>query len=168
MKTNRRIFRAGRHVQPMTALRSDSYHDWEKYHEPTACPECGASYRNGRWTWSAPDEDSIERLCPACQRIHDQFPAGYVTLKGKFARDHREEIIAAVRGCELREKAEHPMQRIIAINDVAAGIEVQTTDGHLARGIAEALCDAYKGRAQVRYAKDENLVRAVWERAAST
>ena len=22
--------------------------------------------------------------CPACQRIHDKFPAGYVTLKGDF------------------------------------------------------------------------------------
>ena len=42
--------------------------------------------------------------------------------------------------------------------------EVTTTDSHLARGIAEAIHDAYKGELKVRYSRDENLVRAVWKR----
>ena len=166
MKTTKTAFRAGRHEQRMTQVRDDSYHDDAKYHEPTACPECGATYVKGRWTWAAPPEDSVERVCPACQRIHDDLPAGYVTLKGAFAREHRDEVLATVRGWETREKAEHPLQRIMNISDVASGIQVTTTDVHLARGIAEALCGAYKGKAQVRYAKDEHLLRAIWERAA--
>lgn len=166
MKGNRTAFRAGRHEQRMNQVRSDSYQEDMKYHEPTACPECGATYLKGRWTWAAPPEEAVERMCPACQRIHDDLPAGYVTLKGAFAREHRDEILATVRGCETREKAGHPLQRIMNISDVASGIQVTTTDVHLARGIAEALCDAYKGKAQVRYAKDEHLLRAIWERAA--
>ena len=166
MKTNRTVFREGRREQRMTQVRDDSFHEDAKYHEPTVCPECGATFHKGRWTWAAPPEDAMERMCPACQRIHDDLPAGYVTLKGAFAREHRDEILATVRGCEAREKAGHPLQRIMGIADVAGGIQVTTTDVHLARGIAEALCDAYKGRAQVRYAKDEHLLRAVWERAA--
>jgi len=43
-------------------------------------------------------------------------------------------------------------------------LEVTTTDSHIARGIAEALHDAYKGDLKVRYSRDENLVRAVWQR----
>lgn len=165
MKNRKSAFRAGRHEQRMTPLREDSYREEGKYHEPTTCRDCGATFVNGRWTWAAPPQDAVERRCPACERIQDDFPAGYVTLKGGFARAHRDEVIALVRGCETREKAEHPLERIIGINDASTGIQVTTTDGRLARGIAKALHDAYKGSVKVSYAREENLVRAVWERA---
>ena len=165
MKSGRTVFREGRHEQRMNPLREDSYREEAKYHEPTACPDCGATFAHGRWTWAAPPPHAIEHRCPACQRIQDDFPAGYVTLKGGFARAHRDEVIALVRGCETREKAEHPLERIIGIDDAAGGIQVTTTDGRLARGIAQALHQAYKGSVKVRYAREENLVRAVWERA---
>ena len=44
------------------------------------------------------------------------------------------------------------------------GLEVTTTDSHLARGIAEALHGAYKGELKLRYSRDENLLRASWKR----
>ncbi|HET7404425.1 MAG TPA: BCAM0308 family protein [Usitatibacter sp.] len=166
MKTGRSVFRAGRHEQLMTPPRDDSYRNEAKLHDPTTCPDCGATYLMGRWTWNAGPVDADVAPCPACQRIRDDFPGGYVTLKGAFAREHRDEVLATVRGLEAREKAEHPMQRIMAIHDVAAGIQVTTTDAHLARNIATALKDAFKGHSQVRYAREENLVRAVWERGA--
>jgi NMD protein affecting ribosome stability and mRNA decay len=166
MKSRGSAFRAGGHEQRMTPPREDSYRAGAKLHDPTVCPDCGASFRKGRWTWGPSPADAEMSVCPACQRVRDDLPAGYVTLKGAFALEHREELLATVRGCESREKAEHPMQRIMGIHDVAGGIEVTTTDVHLARGITAALQDAFKGRAQMRYAHDENLVRAVWERAA--
>ena len=42
--------------------------------------------------------------------------------------------------------------------------KVATTDSHLARGIAQALHDSYKGDMKLRYSRDENLVRASWKR----
>ena len=66
---------------------------------------------------------------------------------------------------EKREKANRPLQRIMAIEAMRDGTtEVTTTDSHLARGIAEALHDAFKGDLKLRYSRDENLLRAIWRR----
>ena len=135
--------------------------------EPTVCPKCKASFMDGRWTWAKPaaNEDAAEMLCPACQRIHDKFPAGYVTIKGEFFKEHRDEIVRLIQSHEKKEKAERPLQRIMEMDDKRDGtFEVTTTDSHLARGLGEALHDAYKGDLKVRYSRDENLVRAVWKR----
>jgi hypothetical protein len=164
MKGNRRVFREGRHEQVMTPVRDDSYRATAKLHESMACPDCGAVYHNGRWTWDAAPPDARSHRCPACQHLKDGIPAGYVTMKGAFLDAHRAEVLALVQGCEAREKAEHPMQRIMAVSEAGGGVEVTTTDGHLARGIATALHDAFKGTVDVNFAKEENLVRATWER----
>ena len=131
---------------------------------PAFCPSCKAVFHAGRWTWDRKPEDAYEHVCPACQRIHDNFPAGVITLKGPFLKAHRDEIIAFITAKESREKAEHPLQRIMAIEDVREGLQVTTTDSTLARGIAEALHEEYKGDLKLKYSRDENLLRAVWKR----
>jgi NMD protein affecting ribosome stability and mRNA decay len=142
----------------------DPYKATKKPPEPTKCPECGASFAEGRWSWKKAPSDSHQQLCPACQRILDEFPAGYVTIKGDFATKNRDKVLEVVHGKEKREKVEHPLQRIMSINDVHGGIQVSTTDSHLARGIGEALHDALSGDLKIRYSKDENLVRVSWKR----
>jgi NMD protein affecting ribosome stability and mRNA decay len=150
--------------QRATRHKEDPYIATRKPPEPTVCPTCKAVFSEGRWSWQRPPSEAAEMNCPACQRIEDEFPAGYVTIKGEFLKDHRDEIIALITKKEDREKAEHPLQRIMAIEDVHGGLQVTTTDSHLARGIGEALHDAYKGDLKLRYSRDENLLRAVWKR----
>ena len=142
----------------------DPYRATKKPPEPTRCPECHASFVDGRWTWQKAPNDSHEQMCPACQRIQDEFPAGYVLIKGDFAKQNRDQVIGVIEGKEKREKQEHPLQRIMSIDDVSGGIQVSTTDSHLARGIGEALHDALNGELKIRYSKDENLVRVSWKR----
>ncbi len=142
----------------------DPYRATEKLPEPTRCPSCKATWIDGRWTWQKAPADANEEMCPACQRIEDRFPAGYVTLQGSFQAEHRDEIVNLVTAKEAREKAEHPLQRIMGMEDVSAGLQISTTDSHLARGIGEALEDAYDGVLKIRYSKDENLVRVTWKR----
>ena len=72
--------------------------------------------------------------------------------------------LSLVAAREAREKSEHPLQRIIAVRDVASGVQVSTTDVHLARGIAHAVHDAFKGDLDLSYSKDEDLLRANWSR----
>ncbi|HEX4781748.1 MAG TPA: BCAM0308 family protein [Usitatibacter sp.] len=142
----------------------DPYHGVQRPPEPTLCPTCKAVFMEGRWAWARKPDEYLEQNCPACQRIQDEFPAGYVTIKGEFIKQHRDEIIALMKSKEDQEKAEHPLQRIMAIEDVREGLQVTTTDSHLARGLGEALHEAYKGDLKLRYSRDENLLRATWKR----
>lgn len=149
-------------------LRTEQVHDAykarEKLPEPTVCPDCGAVYHGGRWTWCAAPQPAHQTRCPACRRIHDRYPAGYVTISGGFFAQHRDEVLNLVRNCEAREKAEHPMERIIAIEDQPEGTVVTTTSAHVARRIADGLHDAWKGSLDLHYNKQQELFRAHWKR----
>ena len=163
MKNPRRTAGA-RHEQRMRPVRQDSYHDELKVAEPATCPRCHATYLRGRWTWHAAPEHALRTTCPACQRIEDDFPAGYVTIKGAFLAEHRDEILNVVMARAERARQEHPLQRIIGMQEISRGMLVTTTDGHLARGIGVALRDAFKGELDLAFSRDENLVRATWSR----
>lgn len=142
----------------------DAYGLRGKLPDPTACPDCGAMYRKGRWVWGAPPADAHSTRCPACRRIADDYPAGVVTIAGAFVRDHAEEIRGLVSNLEEREKQEHALKRVIAIREQEGGLLVTTTDAHLARGIGEALQHAYEGELDYSYSDGENVLRVSWER----
>ena len=156
--------RAVRFAQTTERMHDDPYHQAQRPSEPTKCPKCHSVFMDGRWTWNDAPKDSHQETCPACRRIEDRFPAGYVLIKGAFFADHRDDIVNLVQGLEKHAKAERPMQRIMGMDETRDGFEITTTDSTLARGIAEALYDTYKGDLKVRYSRDENLVRAVWKR----
>lgn len=164
MKGERGGFRGVRHEQRFEGLEKDPYKEWGKPHDPARCPECGAVFHRGRWTWEPAPEGAHEHLCPACRRIREQLPAGFVSLKGEFFDAHRDEILARVRHCETAEKRDHPLQRIMAVQPEGEGLVVTTTDIHLARRIGDALHDAWKGELKEIYSNEENLVRVYWSR----
>lgn len=140
----------------------DAYKIKEKLHEPTACPTCNAVFHNGRWQWISVPADAQQHSCPACQRIHDHYPAGFLTLEGDFFSTHSDEIIRLARHVEEKEKSEHPLQRIMAVEEQDNTTLITTTDIHLARGIADAIHQAYQGNLEFHYNPEENLLRAHW------
>lgn len=143
----------------------DSYRSKAKLAEPTVCGQCGAAYHEGRWQWgiSAP-ADAQRASCPACQRVHDHYPAGYVLLEGPFLQSHRREIEHLVRNEAARQRAEHPLKRVMALEDSEGGIQVSTTDLHLARAIGEAVFHAYQGELEFHYNPGEMRLRVYWQR----
>ena len=145
-------------------LRSDPYAPRGKLVDPTACTECHAIFRAGRWAWGAPPADAARVVCPACRRIADAYPAGVVHLRGDYAAAHRAELVQLVRHIEERERAEHPLKRIIAIREAEGALEITTTDSKLARGIGTALRRAHDGVLHASATSRENLVRVSWER----
>lgn len=142
----------------------DPYRSDSKLPDPSRCPKCKATYLRGRWTWRSAPEDAAAHTCPACRRIADALPAGYVTLRGDFLPKHHDEVLSVVTARETHAKSEHPMQRIMAVEKTADGLVVTTTDIHLARGIAHALHQTFKGELALKYSKAENLLRATWTR----
>lgn len=140
----------------------DSYKNKGKLPEPTVCPECGAVFHAGHWQWLPQPKGAHRENCPACHRIHDSFPAGYVSLSGEFFASHEHEIRQLIRHHAEREKATHPLQRIMGIEKNDGGMMVTTTDLHLARGIGDAVHHAYRGELEFHYNPEQNLLRVNW------
>jgi hypothetical protein len=158
-------FRPGEHRKEfMDEPIEDPYFVREKFTEPTVCMDCGAVFHDGRWQWMNRPENPQMKRCPACTRIHEEMPAGYVTLEGAFMQAHKDEVLEIARNLEKREKAEHPLQRIMAIAEEDGKVLITTAALNLARGIGEALKHAYKGELRLDYTPGEYLVRVHWQR----
>ena len=142
----------------------DTYQERDKWPASTVCTECGALFVNGRWSWQKSPEKSHEVRCPACRRIADHYPAGYVEIKGAFFEEHHAEILNLIRNIAAQEKDEHPLERIMEITDNKTYTLATTTGVHLARRIGEALSHAYKGELSVQYADAEQSIRVYWQR----
>lgn len=161
MRTGPGRYRGDRLLEEMD---HDPYHSKLKLKEPTVCPECRAIFTQGRWSWGEAPTGAHETRCPACQRIHDRVPAAFLTLSGEFRQSHDEEVRHLMRNYEQREQAEHPLKRIMAVEETDEGLTVTFTDHHLARGIGEALHHAYAGDLDYDYTKGDNLLRVTWHR----
>jgi NMD protein affecting ribosome stability and mRNA decay len=144
----------------------DPYMARKKLVEPTVCPECSVVFSDGRWQWmtKVPD-DAHQELCPACQRIRDKVPAGFLTLSGEFFEEHRDEIKHLVHNKVEEQNAQHPMKRLMDIEDQAGGgVVITFTDMHLPRGVGEAIQRAYTGELDIQYTKEADILRVSWQR----
>ncbi len=143
----------------------DPYRAGEKPHEELCCPGCGVQYRSGRWVWATKDAGELkQQSCPACRRISDNYPAGEFILSGGFLGAHRDEILATIRHIEETERSEHPLNRIMSIEDKDDVLTIRTTDLHLPHRIAHALKDAWGGEMKTHYDTEGCFTRVQWER----
>ena len=168
MKTARE--KSGRGSRPIRRDRlikeyeHDTYKSRSKPPEPTVCTECGAVFHKGRWQWVERPGGAHETLCPACHRIHDRCPGGYLTLSGPFQQQHRDEILHLARNIEAREKSDHPLCRIMACENRDDGLLITTTSMAMARSIGDALHHAYKGELDYKYTDEANILHVDWKR----
>jgi hypothetical protein len=129
----------------------DPYTSNRKVAGAAACPVCGAVYGAGRWAWGVRPRGAEERLCPACRRIRDDQPAGWVHVLGPALEKRADEMVPLILNVERHENDEHPLHRVIAIRRGADELTVTTTDPHLARAIGHALHAAYGGELDLNY-----------------
>lgn len=160
----RDYLRQGRHDRMLRELEHDPYHSKRKIEGPAVCPDCGSTYAEGRWTWSPAPPDAAEHVCPACDRIADSVPAAFLTIMGEFADAHAEEIDHLIKNYVERQRAEHPLKRLMESHPENGARIYTFTDAHLARGIGEALHHAYHGDLDYHYEKGEVLLRVTWSR----
>ena len=128
------------------------------------CPKCEASFRDGRWQWAPAVADAHESVCPACQRSADGLPAGILTLSGEFHLEHRAEILGLIRHTEERENKQHPLKRIMQIDESEDALEVATCDASLARALGDAIHHAYAGELDYHYPDGAGVLRVHWKR----
>ena len=144
----------------------DPYKARLKLPEPALCPQCKAVYQQGRWRWGDPPAGASEVLCQACHRINDRYPAGEMTLGGQFLKDHKTEILHLARNEEKLESGEHPLNRIMEVEDRGQTVVITTTDIHLPRRIGVAVRRAYKGDLDLHYEEESYTIRVRWNREA--
>jgi NMD protein affecting ribosome stability and mRNA decay len=143
----------------------DPYKAAAKPAEPSVCRDCGVVFSGGRWHWSP--ELPISRadaLCPACQRIRDQVPAGFLTLSGDFLKAHHDEIMHLLRNTVDAQQKDHPLKRIMRTAESAQGTEVTFTDNHLPRTVGAAIRRAYGGELDIQFAGESSIIRVYWRR----
>jgi len=154
-----------RHDRLIKERVHDPYKTRRKLSEPTTCPQCGATWHAGRWQWQTQQPEAVnEELCQACHRINDRYPAGELTISGAFLSAHRDEITNLVRNTERLENQDHPLHRIMDLNEQDDRMVITTTDIHLPRRIAQSLFNAYKGDLDFHYDDEGYFLRATWSR----
>lgn len=154
----------GRNDRLIKEKRHDTYQQKEKLPQPSVCTECRATLQDGRWTWKTAPPEAYLTTCPACQRIADRYPAGYLEIHGSFFREHLDEITNLIRNTEKLEKNEHPLERVMASQKEEGHTLVTTTGIHLPRRIGEALKHSYQGELDLTYGDGEQSIRVIWRR----
>lgn len=92
-------------------LPADPYREKKKPASPAVCPDCRAVYQRGRWVWGQAPDKAVAHVCPACLRIRERQPAGYVYLGGSFPAEHKEELLRLLRNEEPASAAVHHADR---------------------------------------------------------
>src|SRR5262249_27491360 len=100
--------------------------------------------------------------CQACHRINDMYPAGIVQLKGAELAKLRDQILQLARHQEQAERGQHPLNRILDVQEDGETLTIRTTDIHLPRRIGEAGQNAYKGALTTDYDEGRYFVRVSW------
>lgn len=142
----------------------DPYFNKHKFKEPTTCPDCGCVYRKGAWHWEESPQNARAQLCPACKRIKEGVPAGYLSLSGEYYDAHRDEIINLVNNVESQARHSHPLKRIMNINKSGEETLITLTDTHLTREIGDAIQHSQGGMLDVQYPSEGSTLRVVWQR----
>jgi hypothetical protein len=145
----------------------DPYQRQHKPQDGAFCPDCGAVVLRGRWEWAAKPLAAREQTCPACRRIADKFPAGLLTLNAPLSAEQRQEVVSLARHEETAEKTEHPLNRIMSIEEDGERILINTTDIHLPHRIGEAVRRAFHGQCATEFDENGYFARVIWTPAAA-
>ena len=137
---------------------------------PVICRACKAIYANKRWRFEsvearklAASKETQKIVCPACQKIKDDYPEGIVTLTWSDLRAHESEIKGLIANVEERALANNPLERVMKISRLKKDLEVKTTSDRLAQRIGRELVRAYKGKVATHWAHVDMLARVTWQ-----
>lgn len=137
---------------------------------PVICRMCNAIYANKRWHIDsaearklAASRDTQKIVCPACQKVKDDYPEGIVTLVWSDLRAHESEIRGLIANVEARALSVNPLERVMKIARLKKDLEVKTTNDRLAQRIGRELVRAYKGKVTTHWAHGDMLARVAWQ-----
>ncbi|MFA5072687.1 MAG: BCAM0308 family protein [Nitrospirota bacterium] len=151
---------------------TDSYISRKGQAKILLCEACNDVYMNKRWyhdnnlsEQAAQNPETVKVICPADQKIRDDFPGGIVTLRGSYVRSHKDALLQLVKNEEERARGLNPLERIISIKEHGNGeVVITTTNEKMAQRIGRAINKAFHGEVSYRWSHDTKLVRVDWKR----
>lgn len=153
------------------ARSTDVYHVESSSREVAVCSGCNALYWNKRWYLDENESTKLNRgmiketvLCPACQRMHDNNPAGVAVFTGDYLLEHEEEILNTIKNTENKSRVKNPLSRIMEIRQEKDVLTIHTTDDKLAQKLGRDIYKAHSGNLQYQWSNEHNFVRVKWSR----
>jgi NMD protein affecting ribosome stability and mRNA decay len=132
------------------------------------CEDCGAIFRDRRWSRGAGTALSHAVLagahwgsCPACKQTQRREYLGRVVVRGALSPSTAVAVKRRLRNVAARAEWTQPERRIVAMEPNGDGLEVLTTSQKLAHRMVHELKKAFGGRAAYRWSDDGSLF-AVW------
>ena len=149
--------------------RQDPYAMLRGVKGPAICKKCLAVYAKKRWRFDDAESRKLaassrtqKLVCPACQKIRDDYPEGILTVRWSALKDHETEIRGLIDNVEARTLSINPLARVMKIIARRRDLEVHTTTDRLAQRLGRELVRAFRGRVTYRWAHRDMLVRVAW------
>lgn len=167
-----RIRRISVEEQGQRTMRStDTYQTKGEVKEAAVCTGCHAIHWNKRW-YVEGDPAALELhghvtgkvLCPACQRMQDNNPAGIVTFTGTYLLEHEEDILNTIKNTEEKARMKNPLARIMEIAQEKDRLTVTTTEDKLAQKLGRDVYKSHRGALEYQWSQDDHFVRVNWMR----
>jgi NMD protein affecting ribosome stability and mRNA decay len=153
------------------ARSTNAYLPKEGMKEVAICTGCKALYWNKRWYLDENESTKLsldmvknEVICPACQRVQDNNPAGIVTFRGDYLVEHENDILNAIKNTEEKSRSKNPLARIMEIRKEGNLLTIMTTDDKLAQKLGRDIHKAHSGSLEYKWNKEDSFVRVNWSR----
>lgn len=153
------------------AVRSSDVYLPKEGMELSYCKKCGLVYRQKRWIMDPAETERVQAdpsagkiVCPACQRMRDEVPGGYLTLMGGYLQQHEVEILELIKNTESKSRKKNPLGRIMAIRQEDGVLTILTTEDKLAQKLGRDIFKAHSGQLNYQWSHTENYVRVDWKR----
>lgn len=135
------------------------------------CTDCKAVYDKKRWVAGFSGVRDINerkgiafRRCPACQMIRDRKFEGQVIAEG-IPQHRMQDVLVRIRRVGDLAQLRDPLDRIIALRRRGSRIELTTTENRLAVRLGKEIRDLVKGKLDIRWSHEEDVVRVFWRPA---
>lgn len=144
----------------------DPYRAQKKHPKNTKCPNCGLMFQKGAWRLAKaqPLGAMHWKLCPACLQTRHSFAGGELKLSGSFLAEHHGEILNRIENVARGVVKEHPLERIMKMEERNDEIVIFVTSEHLAARLGKAIHSDFKGELVLKYARDDKYAVAHWRR----
>jgi len=133
------------------------------------CSSCRAMYFKKSWHASAAQFLKQKKtrphitfaLCPACEMIKNGEYEGLITINDAPRSTTKDITGLIVNFCTQAQKKD-PMDRLISVKKMKAGIEVKTTENQLAHKLARHIARSFKGaRTATLYGKNAHMLTRI-------